>query len=123
MQEWEAKPAELRRELNSLEEQQRRKFMASRMSRFSTEYQAMYNTPADQRTPLQKQFARMVANQVEAEDEALTKSMKADVLKQWQELSKRLAEFAQLKPTELPSGLAMSEIGPLAPPTFLLRRG
>src|SRR5439155_17735266 len=63
------------------------------------------------------------ANQVEAEDKALTKSMKANVLKQWQELSKRLAEFAQLKPTELPSGLAMSEIGPVAPPTFLLKRG
>src|SRR5207245_9185752 len=97
--------------------------MASRMSRFSSEYQAMYNTPPDKRTPMQEQLARMVAKQVETEDKGLTKGMKADVLKQWQELSKRLAEFASLKPTQLPSGPAISEIGPVAPPTFLLKRG
>src|SRR5207244_12507785 len=100
MQEWESKTAELRRELNALEEPQRQKFMASRMSRFSSEYQAMYNTPPQKRTPAQEQLARMVAKQVETEDKGLTKGMKADLLKQWQELSKRLAEFASLKPTQ-----------------------
>ncbi len=121
---WEAKTEAVRRDLAALEEPHRQKFMASRKTRFSGEYQAMYETPPAQRSPLQAQLAHLVALQVEAADtKTLVKGMKGDVLKQWQGLSKQLSAFAGLKPPELPAGPAMTDVGPVAPPTYLLKRG
>lgn len=121
--EWEAKTEFLRRELQTLEGPFRQKFMASRKGRFPSEYQAMYETPAAQRTPMQQQIAYMVAKQVEVDDKAAMKGMKGETLKHWQEATKRLASFDTLKPQGLPSGQIMTDVGPVAPPTYLLRRG
>src|SRR4029077_21035180 len=49
--------------------------------------------------------------------------MKPDVKKQWQELGKEMAEFAHLKPPSPPTALTLTDVGPTAPATYLLKRG
>src|SRR5205823_11282978 len=62
--EWEAKTAELRREMAEIEKPLRQKAMAKERQRFPAEYARLIDIPADERTPLEKQLARLVEVQV-----------------------------------------------------------
>src|SRR5262245_9144427 len=77
--EWETKTADLRHRMAELEGPYREQFLARRKARFPKEYQAMYELPADQRTPLEQQIAAMVAQQVEIGGDDVAKSMKPEV--------------------------------------------
>jgi hypothetical protein len=120
---WEAKTVDLRRELDRLEEPYRQRFHDSRKKRFCREYQEMYDLPPEQRTPLQQQIAYMVGKQVQTTDAEVVKSMKADVRQHWQELQKQMNEAAHERPPAPPTAMALTDVGPLAPPTHLLKRG
>jgi hypothetical protein len=122
LREWEEKTDDLRKRLAEIEEPHREKFKAKRMSRFPQEYQAMYNLPPEKRTPLQQQIAVMVSRQVDIGGDDVAKSMKPEVKQQWQEMSKQMAEFNRTKP-RLGTAMSLTEVGPGAPPTYLLKRG
>jgi hypothetical protein len=122
LDEWEAKTADLRRRLAELEEPYRKEFAGKRRGRFPKEYQELLDIPAEKRTPLQQQLAAMVAKQVESGPEEVAKAMKPDVRRQWQELAKQMAETAP-RPPAPPSALALTDVGPVAPATYLLKRG
>jgi hypothetical protein len=92
------------------------------MSRFPQEYQEMYNRPPEKRTPLEQQIAVMVSRQVDIGGDDVGKSMNPDVKRQWQEMSKQMAEFNRTRP-RAGTALGLSDVGPVAPPTYLLKRG
>src|SRR5262249_53255149 len=94
-----------------------------RRGRFPKEYQELLDIPEDQRDPLQKQLAAMVLKQVNVPTDEVAKAMKPEVKQQWQELGKQMAEYARLKPPHPPLAMALTDVGPSAPPTYLLRRG
>lgn len=120
---WEAKTAALRDRLAQIEEPYRRKFSAQRMKRFPKEYQEAFDTPPEKRTPLQQQLADMVAKQVDVPMAEVTKAMKPDVRQQWDHVNKQMEEFARQKPPRLPTAMSLTDIGPLSPTTYLLKRG
>jgi hypothetical protein len=122
LREWETKTATLHKRMDELEEPYRQKFLAQRKSRFPKEYQAMFDLPTNRRTPLEQQIAFMVGKQVRVAGDELAKTMKPEVRKEWQELAKSMAAFVARKP-QLPAAMSMTDVGPTAPPTFLLRRG
>ncbi|GIW80098.1 MAG: hypothetical protein KatS3mg105_1905 [Gemmatales bacterium] len=119
---WREQTTEIREQMAKLEEPYRQKLAAKKLFRFPREYQEMYKMPAEKRSPLQKQIAAMVALQVEADAAEVVKMMKGEVRQQWEALAKKLAKFDHLKP-KAPTALAMTDLGPEAPPTHLLRRG
>src|SRR5262249_20642819 len=121
--EWEAKTAGIRQRMGELEEPFRRQHMAKRKARFPQEYQDMFDLPADKRTPLQEQIAFMVGKQVNVGTDEVVKTMKAEVKQQWQDLSKQMAEYAAIKPAMPLTAMALRDVGPVAPPTHLLKRG
>jgi hypothetical protein len=123
MHEWEAKTTALRGRLSAIEEPYRRKFSAQRMKRFPKEYQEAFDTPTEKRTPLQQQLAGMVAKQVDVPMAEVTKAMKPDVRQQWDHLNKGLEEFARQKPPRLPTAMILTDVGPVSPATYLLKRG
>ena len=49
--------------------------------------------------------------------------MKPEVKKEWQDLAKQMAEFAKLKPPAPPTAMAMTDVGPQAPPTLSAAQG
>jgi Protein of unknown function (DUF1553)/Protein of unknown function (DUF1549) len=123
MRDWLTKTADLRKRMDELEEPYREQFLAKRKGRFPKEYQEMFDTPADKRTPLQQQIAAMVAKQVEIGHDEVAKTMKPAVRQQWQELDQTMAELNRLKPPSPPLAMALTDVGPVAPVTHLLRRG
>jgi Protein of unknown function (DUF1553)/Protein of unknown function (DUF1549) len=119
---WEEETAELRKKMAALEEPVRKQFEARRKVRFPREYQAMYELPPDKRSPLEQQIAAMVARQVEMTGDEVAKSMKPDVRERWQQLGKEMASVAHSRP-RMPEAMVLTDVGPAAPPTHLLRRG
>jgi hypothetical protein len=120
---WEAKTAELRKKMGELEEPYRQRFLDSRKRRFPKEYQEMFDRPAEKRSPLEQQIAYMVDKQVRASGEEVVKSMKPEVRQQWQELQKQMTEAAHDRPPAPPTAMTLTDVGPVAPPTHLLKRG
>jgi hypothetical protein len=123
LREWEKKTADIRKKMSELEEPYRRRFLDSRKKRFPQEYQDMFDLPAAKRTPLQQQIAFMVEKQVRASGDEVVKSMAPEVRQQWQELQKQMTEAAHERPPAPPSAMALTDVGPVAPPTYLLKRG
>jgi hypothetical protein len=121
--EWEEKTAELRQRMAQLEEPYRQQFHDKRKARFTNDLQAILDVPAEQRTPMQRQLAFMMERQVVSSSDEVAKSMKPEIKKEWQDLAKQLAEFAQLKPPAPPTAMTMTDVGPNASPTYLLRKG
>jgi hypothetical protein len=123
LRDWEAKTADLRKKMHDLEEPYRERFLETRKKRFPKEYQAMFERPADKRTPLEQQIAYMVGKQVIAGSDEVVKSMKPDARQHWQDLQKQMNEVAHSPPPAPPTAMTLTDVGPVAPPTHLLKRG
>jgi hypothetical protein len=86
---------------------------------------ACYLKPASERTPFEEQIARMVQWRLDRafKDDAIAKKLSRRDANRLKELEKQLAEFDSLKPTPLPTAMSVTDIGQLAPPTYLLFGG
>jgi hypothetical protein len=123
LRDWQQKTKDMRSRLGKLEEPYRRDFLARRKIRFPKEYQDAYDLPPEKRTPLESQLAAMVAKQVEVTSDEVGRSMKPKIKQEWQTLRKQMEQYASLKPRELPQAMAVVDVGPVAPATYLLKRG
>ena len=65
----------------------------------------------------------MVGKQVTAGSEEVVKSMKPEVRQQWQELAKADERSRPRPPPAPPTAMTLTDVGPAAPPTHLLKRG
>jgi hypothetical protein len=123
MQVWEEKTAELRRRMDELEQPVRARLMHGDKIKFLPEYQQALDLPPEKRTPYQQQIAEMIGKQVIVKKDVMVKSMKPEVRTEWQEMEKHLAQFDHLKPRPPAVTMTLTDIGPAAPPTFVLKRG
>jgi len=120
---WERETAELRRQLDEIEAPFRRAAEQRERQRFIPEYANLMDIPVSQRTPWQKQIARMVEEQVYNRMRDVSTSMKGDVKQQWSAMKKRIAEFDRLRPQPIPIAMACTDVGAIVPETRLLHRG
>jgi hypothetical protein len=120
---WLSATADLRRRLAELEKPYLDTIVQRNKSKFAAELQQAYDTPASQRTPLQQQLADLVAKQLPVGRQGVPGMMKPEVRKEWQELSKELSSFDNIRPPPLPKTLGVIDVGPVAPETYLLKRG
>jgi hypothetical protein len=123
MQTWMDQTAEIRKMMAELEEPYAKKQVNGNKVKYDQVLQDAYDTPAEKRTPLQQQLAEMFALQLKVDRTAMVKSMKAEVKTEHEGMSKELAKFDALKPKALPACMALTDIGPAAPATYLLKRG
>jgi hypothetical protein len=121
--EWEEKTADLRRQMAEIEKPLRDKATAKERQRFPDEYLKALDTPEEKRTPLEKQIAMLVGKQVYTRGKINPGQMKPADREKWEGMSKRMAEFEKAKPAELPAAQTMTDVGPVAPPHHLLKRG
>ncbi len=120
---WQAETAELRKKIEELEAPQRKQLAAKKRMRFVEEYQKLLDTPEAERSPLQQQLWLMISRQCDVDGKEAAKAMKPEVKQQWDELNSRMAELNRLKPSPPATVLAMTDVGAVAPPTHLLKRG
>ncbi len=121
--EWEAQTAELRKKIEELEQPFRAPAQKKERSRFIREYSDILDIPFEKRTPLQKQIGALVEAQVYSRSADVSKSMKAPVKEQWQTMMKQMSEYDKQKPPTLPTAMTCTDVGSIAPPTHLLKRG
>ena len=123
MQAWQEQTADIQKRMAEVEEPYRTKMVNVNKVKYDRFLQDSYDMPAAQRTPYQQQMAEMFAKQLKVDRTAMVKQMKGQVKKSHDELDKELAQFDVLKPKPLPAAMVLTDVGPQAPPTYLLQRG
>jgi hypothetical protein len=123
LEEWESRTAELRRRIHAMEAPYREKLVAGNKRKYPQAVQEAFDTPPEERTPLQIQLADLIAKQLQVGTKEMAKAMKPAVRKEWEELAKQMAAFEDLRPKPLPMAMVITDVGPVAPATYLLKRG
>ena len=117
---WKDNTQELQKRMRELEAPVRKRFLEQEKVKFPKFVQEAWDIPAEKRTPFQTQIADLLGRQLDMGRDAMTKAMKPEVREKWTELSKQLEKD---KPDALPTTLAVTDIGPVAPTTHVLLRG
>ncbi|MBC7818669.1 MAG: DUF1553 domain-containing protein, partial [Planctomycetaceae bacterium] len=118
--EWEAKTADIRAQLAELEKPHFAKLKASAIFKFPADIQTILKTDdISQLSPLDRQLYDLAYRQVQYEHDQIGAKLKDDSKKKWDELRAELKKFDDLKPAALPIGYAVSDVGPIAPPTVI----
>ncbi len=119
---WDAKSADVRGRIASLEAPYREKAEKSAVDKFPPETQAIWQKAAAQRTPQEAIYADLVSRQVYYEFDRLMTYVKADEKPKLIALQQELTALEKDKPKPLPIAFAVTDVGPQAPPTFIPRK-
>jgi hypothetical protein len=120
MREWDRKTAELRAQIASIEAPYVRKTQEIALAKFPPETQAILAMTPEQRSPFQRQLAWLANRQVYDVDENPPVKIDDKKLKEEHDrLKKQLATYDAEKPAPLQKGQLMTDVGPVAPPTFV----
>jgi hypothetical protein len=120
---WEEKTAELRRQMAEIEKPVRDKATAKERQRFPDQYAGLLDIPTAERTPLQKQLGLLVEKQVYTRNKVTAAQMPAGERAKWEGMARQMAELEKDRPPEPPRAMTMSDVGPVCPPTRVLKRG
>ncbi|MFN4259708.1 MAG: DUF1549 domain-containing protein [Gemmataceae bacterium] len=120
---WESKTADLRQQIDAIEARYRQSAAETAIDKFPEDVQAMIRKPVSQRTPLEHQLAELAYRQIDYEFNRLERHMKGDDKEKVIALRKQLAAFDKDKPTPLPLALAVTDVGPHAPPVYIPKKG
>jgi hypothetical protein len=123
MQTWREQTAALQQKMAELDAPYRKKMINTNKVKYDKFLQDSYDTPEAQRTPLQQQLAEMFALQLKVDRTAMVKSMKDETKKEYEVLTAELAKYDHLKPKAPSASMSLTDIGPVAPATHLLKRG
>ncbi len=90
---------------------------------FDPETHDALTMPEDRRTPLQRQLVSLAGKQIDRKYERMHRRLPPDKKARYDELKAKLAEFDKIKPPPLPLAMAITDVGPVAPPTYRLATG
>lgn len=121
---WEAATADVRRQLEELLAPERAKVASSALEKYEATIQECYLTPEESRTPEQRRIARMVERRMTFQfEDAMPDRLNKEQRARYDDLQRQLGEYASLRPRDLPQAMAVADLGPVAPQTFLLDGG
>src|SRR6476646_1222093 len=123
---WEEKTKDIRAEMNKILEPLRAAKLKSGSNTFEEEVKAAIMMDPAKRDPFQAMMFHTAEPRVtfdEEPDARTLRTLKGDSATRYADLKKQLAAFDSLRPAPLPQGQFMIDIGPKAPPTYVLRGG
>ena len=120
---WEALTADLRKQIDQLEAKARAAGTRRAHKRFPPDIQAILDKPAPARTPLEEQLYCLAYRQVDFEYTRVDTRMKKEEIKEVTALRRKLAAFDAYRPAPLPAAMTVADVGPVAPPTLIPRKG
>ena len=121
--EWEKKTAGLRAEIGFIEAKYRKATTQDAIEKFPEDIQAMILKPMNARTPIEHQLAELAYRQVYYEYDRLDRKLKGEDKEKVLTLRKQLATHDALRPAPLPVVLAVNDVGPVAPPVVIPKKG
>ncbi len=119
---WEDATRDLRREMDALVADKRAEARKNTLLRFHAGIQEAAHTPPERRTPFQEQIALLAEKQVDRALVGISAKLPAEQKKRYLELEKQLAAIKPGRP-EAPVATAVTDVGPVAPPTHRLLGG
>ena len=120
---WEAATTEIRAQIDSLTAAARQSLIREATDGFDPDTQRALNTPESRRTPFQQELVVQAEKWIAIRLQKVFDRLTPDQQKRYSELQGKLSEFDTHKPLPLPTALAVSDIGPQAPPTYRLATG
>ncbi len=122
---WKQATETIRNEMDQLLAGARAKSDAYNLEKFRKEIRECVLMPPSERSPLQEQVARIALKQLNWRFDPQKEAEKLDPAERqrYADLEVRLASFDHLKPQPLPQAMAISDVGPEAPPTHLFANG
>lgn len=108
--------------LMKLEEPYRTRLLQAKLAPLPPDVQQAHRTPADQRTPAQRELVERTARQVSVSPMSVFNAMSESDKSRSRELQAQIKKLESRKPP-LPVAMGMQESGGAAPKTFLLERG
>lgn len=118
---WEAKTADIRRQLSELEQPVLDSLTRAALNLFPNEVlPGLYKAEAD-RTPYEQQIYELCYRQAKESHRRVdfAKKLKGEAKEKWEALQKQLAEFNDLKPAPLPTARTVSDVGAKSAPTLI----
>ncbi len=119
---WEAKTADIRKQIAAIEDPVRAKDAAYMLSKFPRDIQGMLKKPSAERTPAEQQLATLAYRQITFEYDKIDTKIKGAEKDKLLELRKQLAKFDADKPAALPMCQAVREVGSTPPPTVIAKK-
>jgi hypothetical protein len=119
---WEAATQELRAEMEKLVSAKRKQLRAEALTKFRAEIQEAVRTPADRRTPYQQIIASIAEKQMDRAGNTAPDRLPAEPKKRYRELERKLSAVGT-RPAPMPLAMAVTDVGPVAPPTHRLIGG
>jgi hypothetical protein len=101
----------------------RKEVFAEQIAIFDPETQEALKLPPEKRTPLQQQLAVLASKQMNRRYSRMYRRLPPKVRAHYDELEKKLEVFDHLKPSPLPTAMAVADVGAEAPPTHRLGTG
>lgn len=117
--EWEQMTADLRSQIAELEAPIRKKAVDRALRMMPQEIKDVYRKPRSENTPLELQWIALVEWQMRDDQKNPSRKMKGQTRDEWDSLNAELAKFDQHRPTDVPLAMAVTDIGPVAPPTVV----
>lgn len=121
--EWEKLTADIRAEIDKIEDPYKAKAAEGAIKIFPEEVQELIRKPKTERTVYEHQVAELAYRQVDYEFGRLASKMKAEDKEKAAALRKKLAEFDKSKPAPLPVAYTVSDVGRDAAQVKIPRKG
>jgi len=117
VRQWEEATREARAQLAEIEAPYRAQLRAEKRSVFPDYVQTMLDTPAERRSPLERQMADLAERQLSLSAEQVMNKMKPEDRERAKELTQAIAHSGVARPSPLPKGLTARDSGLIAPET------
>lgn len=116
---WEKAAAGVLAELDRVAKPYRDRGAKSALAKFPDEIRAILAKPESARTPLERQIGALAYRQVAFEHAQVPKVLKGADKTRWKALQEKLKPFDAIRPRDLESVMAATDVGPVAPPTII----
>jgi hypothetical protein len=120
---WEEATASIRAEAEALVAAPRQAIRDEITAAFDAETQEALRIPEAQRTVLQRQLALLALKQLDRKAFRPQRRLSVEQRAQFDQLKAQLADYDNLRPWSLESVMAVTDIGPVAPPVYRLAGG
>jgi len=120
---WEKKAAPILAAIEEIEARARRNAEHAATEKFPEDIRAILHKAEADRDPLEKQLGALAYRQVVYEFGRLDRRFTDEQKLKLVELRKELSAYAALKPTPLPVGLTVRDVGRESPPVFIPKKG
>ncbi|MCI0337098.1 MAG: DUF1549 and DUF1553 domain-containing protein [Acidobacteria bacterium] len=124
---WEEKTKEIREQIAQIETPVIKAIYDDNFAKYPAEIQQAITASPEKRDAMQwlmfHKASWLLNSNMDEDGIGVGPRLKGETKKRWEELRKQLAAFDEIKPKPLPIGPGITDVGPQAPATYVLRGG